>query len=77
MYSCEQHSFSFVTSTTYQTKKQINKYIGITVMIHLMEVTNLFQDHVSSVLYTDGTLDSVGFKLQHKKFKYNLSDRMR
>lgn len=41
-----------------------------------MEVTNLFQDHVSSVLYTDGTLDSVGFKLQNKKFKYNLSDIM-
>jgi len=38
-----------------------------------MEATNLFQDHVSS----DGTLDSVGFKLQHKKFKYNLSDIMR
>lgn len=42
-----------------------------------MEVINLFQDHVSSVLHTDGTLDSVGFKLQHRKLKYKLSDIMR
>jgi len=38
-------------------------------MIHLMEVTNLFQDHVLPVLYTCGTLDSVGFKLQQKKIQ--------
>jgi hypothetical protein len=36
-----------------------------------MEVTDLFQEHVSSVLYADGKLDSVGFKLQHKKLIYN------